>query len=190
ASLPALIGLALFGAPAALAAAPKLVISGANFQPYPLAVAPFEASNGRGETQELFQTLVDDLSASGLFSKTVLNPKGYLADPHEGFTVATIKFPRWSDVGAEGLVKGIVRLDGGQLSAEFKLFDVLAAQEQFHKSYRMPAGEVRRLAHRFADDLVQFFTNEPGPFESQIAFAKAVEHPRRKEIFVADWDGH
>jgi len=174
----------------ALATPPKLVIAGANFQPYPLAVAPFEAASGRGESQELFQTLVDDLSASGLFSKAVLNPKGYLADPHEGFTVATIKFPRWSDVGAEGLVKGTVRLEGSQLVADFKLFDVLAAQEQLHKTYRMPADQVRHLAHRFADDLIQFFTSEPGPFESQIAFAKAVDHPRRKEIFVADWDAH
>ena len=182
--------LAVGTAPPARAAPPKLVIAGANFQPYPLAVAPFEATSGRGESQELFQTLVDDLSASGLFSRAVLNPKGYLADPHEGFTVASIKFPRWSDVGAEGLVKGVVRLEGGQVIAELKLFDVLAAQEQLHKTYRMPADQVRRLAHRFADDLVQFFTSEPGPFETQVAFAKAVDHPRRKEIFVSDWDGH
>lgn len=172
----------------ALAAPPKLVIAGANFQPYPLAVAPFDATSGRGEAQELYQTLIDDLTASGLFSPTVLNPKGYLADPQEGFTPAAIKFSRWTDVGAEGLVKGIVRLEGGQISAEFKLFDVLAQQEQLHKTYRVPADQVRKLAHRFADDLVQFFTSEPGPFESQIAFAKAVGH--RKEIFVSDWDGH
>jgi TolB protein len=180
---------AVFAVPAR-ATPPKLVISGANFQPYPLAVSPFDAATGKSESQELYATLVDDLSASGLFSKPVLNPKGYLADPHEGFTAATIKFPRWSDVGAEGLVKGVVRLEGGQLVAEFKLFDVLAAQEQLHKSYRMPADQVRHLAHRVADDLVMFFTSEPGPFETQIAFAKAVEHPRRREIFVSDWDGH
>jgi TolB protein len=178
-----------FAAPA-LATPPKLVIAGANFQPYPLAVAPFEAATGKSESQEIYSTLVADLSASGLFSKPVLNPKGYLADPHEGFTVASIKFPRWSDVGAEGLVKGVVHLEGGQIVGDFKLFDVLAAQEQLHKTYRMPADQARHLAHRFADDLVMFFTSEPGPFETQIAFAKAVEHPRRKEIFVSDWDGH
>ena len=188
--LAPVMALAVLAPARGLAQPPKLVISGANFQPYPLAVAPFEAATGRAESQELYQTLVNDLSASGLFSKAVLNPKGYLADSHEGFTVATIKFPRWSDVGAEGLVKGVVRLDGGQLSAEFKLFDVLAAQEQLHKSYRMPADQVRRMAHRFADDLVQFFTNEPGPFETEVCFARVMDHPRRKEIFASDWDGH
>lgn len=174
----------------AQAAPPKLVIAGANFQPYPLAVSAFEAQTGRGEAQELYQTLVDDLAASGLFSPAVLNPKGYLADPHEGFTPATIKFARWSDVGAEGLVKGLVRLEAGQVTAEFKLFDVLATQEQLHKTYRVPQDQVRKLAHRFADELIQFFTSESGPFESQICFAKAVDHGHRKEIFVADWDGH
>ena len=167
----------------ARAAPPKLIIAGANFQPYPLAVAPF---SGGGE--EIYQTLVDDLTDSGLFSPQVLNPKGYLADPSEGFTVSTIKFGRWSDVGAEGLVKGIVKIEGGQIVGDFKLFDVLAQQEQLHKTYRMPQGQARRMAHKLADDLVLFFTNEPGPFETELCFAKAVG--RRKEIFVSDWDGH
>ncbi len=166
----------------AWATPPKLVIAGANFQPYPLAVAPFTGS------QELYLTLIDDLSASGLFSPQVLNPKGYLADSAEGFTASAIKFSRWADVGAEGLVKATVKIEGGQIVAEFKLFDVLAQQEQLHKIYRLPQEQTRRLAHRFADELVQFFTNEPGPFETEICFARAVG--KHKEIFVADWDAH
>jgi TolB protein len=172
---------------AARAATPRLIISGANFQPYPLAVAPIEGTSSLAN--EITQTLVDDLTASGLFAPAVLNAKGYLADKSEGFTASSIKFNRWSDVGAEGLVKGQVRSDGREVVADFKLFDVLAAQEQLHRTYRGDPGQLRRFAHRFADDLIQFFTNEPGPFETHIAFVKKVGKSGR-EVFVADWDAH
>jgi TolB protein len=170
----------------AQAAPPKLIIGGANFQPYPLAVAP---PLGAGSVSiEIYQTLGADLAISGLFDPNVLNPKGYLADPTESMDVAGIHFQRWTDVGAEGLVKERITLAGGEVVAEFKLFDVLARQEQLHKSYRSPPARARQIAHRFADDLVQFFTGESGPFESEIAFVK--DMGRGKQLFVSDWDDH
>ncbi len=180
---------ATLAASVALAGPPKLVISGANFQPYPLAVAPLSPLPGAGEAAtEIYQTLANDLAVSGLFDPNVLDPKGYLADPHEPMTVDGIHFQRWTDVGAEGLVKGQVRIAGGEAVADFYLFDVLAREQQIHKSYAAPVAGARRLAHRFADDLVQYFTQEPGPFESEIAFVKDVGR-QTKEIFVSDWDG-
>lgn len=168
---------------AAHAAPPKLIIGGANFQPYPLAVAPFAGD----APADVYQTLTADLAISGLFDPNVLNPKGYLADPQEPMTVDGIHFQRWTDVGAEGLVKARVTVTAGEVVAEFKLFDVLARQEQLHKSYKGPPARARQIAHRFADDLLQFFTNEPGPFESEIAFVKDTGRAS-KQIFVSDWD--
>jgi TolB protein len=179
--------LALLVSAPAFADPPKLIIGGANFQPYPLAVAPFPGAGGAAA--EIYQTLTDDLAISGLFDPNVLNPKGYLADPNEPMTVEGIHFQRWTDVGAEGLVKGLVTFAGGEVVAEFKLFDVLARQEQLHKIYKSPPARARLIAHRFADDLLQFFTNETGPFESQVAFVKDVGRSS-KQLFVADWDGH
>ncbi len=174
----------------AQAVGPKLIIGGANFQPYPLAVAPFQPAPGGAEaTSEIYQTLIDDLAISGLFDPNVLNPKGYLADPHEPMAVDGIHFQRWTDVGAEGLVKAQVNLVGGDVVAEFKLFDVLARQEQLHKSYKGAPVRARQIAHRFADDLVQFFTQETGPFESQIVFVKDTGR-QTKQLFLSDWDGH
>jgi TolB protein len=173
----------------AQAVGPKLIIGGANFQPYPLAVSPFQpAPGGAAETTEIYQTLIDDLAISGLFDPNVLNPKGYLADPHEPMTADGIHFQRWTDVGAEGLVKAQVNLVGGDVVAEFKLFDVLARQEQLHKVYKGAPARARQIAHRFADDLVQFFTQEAGPFESQIVFVKDTSR-QTKQLFLSDWDG-
>ncbi|MHB1845630.1 MAG: Tol-Pal system beta propeller repeat protein TolB [Deltaproteobacteria bacterium] len=168
---------------------PKLIIGGASFQPYPLAVAPFTSAGEAGDVaSEIYGTLKDDLAVSGLFDPQVLNPKGYLADPLEGMTAETIHFQRWSDVGAEGLVKGQVVRSASGTVADVRLFDVLARQSQLVKSYRIPAGGGREVAHRIADDLIQYFTNEPGPFESNVCVVKDIG--RQKELFVAAWDDH
>jgi TolB protein len=182
---------ALLGCPAlAQAVGPKLIIGGANFQPFPLAVAPFQPTPGGGEASaEIYRTLLDDLSISGLFDPNVLNPKGYLADPREPMTVDGIHFQRWADVGAEALVKAQVTSTGSEIMADFELYDVLARQEQLHKIYKGPPARARQIAHRFADDLVQFFTQEEGPFESQIAFVKDTGR-QTKQLFISDWDGH
>jgi len=79
-----------------------------NFQPLPIAVAPFLADPGAlAEAAEMNQVIRGDLALSGLFD--VLDPKAFLADPAEGLAQGAINFSRWGDVGAEGLVKALVR---------------------------------------------------------------------------------
>ena len=48
-------------------------------------------------------------------------------------------------------------------------------------------GNARRDAHRFADDIVQAITGQPGIAASQIAFI--AERSGHKELFVCDYDG-
>jgi TolB protein len=43
------------------------------------------------------------------------------------------------------------------------------------------------VAHRFADDVVRFFTREPGVFQTRIAYVRQTE--KGKQIVVADADG-
>jgi TolB protein len=179
----------------ARADAPRLIIGGANFQPFPLAVAPFAPPEGGPladtASVEVYKTLIADLTDSGLFAPAVMDPKGYLANPREPMTAAGIKFDRWAAVGAEGLVKARVRYLPAtrQLSAEFKLFDTLARREQMDRTMVASPTQARMLAHRFADDLLQFFTGEPGPFESPLCFVRQIARAD-KEIFVSDWDTH
>jgi TolB protein len=99
--------------------------------------------------------------------------------------VSEIKFSRWQDVGAEGLVKFVVS-GADPVTAEFHLYSSVGAKEELKKSYTAPLAEVRSLAHRFADDLFTFYTREPGAFQTRLAFVKKVRNI--KQIFVADWD--
>ena len=84
---------------------PTIEISGATFRPMPLAVAvPLTQDDGaKGALAEFDSALQFDFAACGLFAP--LDRKSFLADAKEGVTASTIQFPRWTDIGAESLVK-------------------------------------------------------------------------------------
>ncbi len=165
----------------AFAQRPVLEISGANFRPMPLAVAaPVGADDA-----EFDQALSFDLAASGLFQ--VLDRKSFLAAPNEGVTAQAIAFNRWTDVGAEALVKTALKVEGGNLKAELHLFSVAAGKEEFTVTESAAVKDARRLAHKLANAVYKFYTRETGPFETRIAFSRNSAGGR--DIYVADWDG-
>ncbi len=172
----------------ALAAAQRtyIEVGSPNFQPLPIAVAPFSAEAGaQAEATEMTQVLRADLSLSGLFD--VLDPKGFLADPSEGLTAPSIRFSRWADVGADGLVKALVRRSPTEVAGEFHLFEVRAGREVLSQTYRGAPSSARQLAHRFADDVVQYYTREPGVFRTRILAVRKTGAGR--EIVAFDVDG-
>jgi TolB protein len=181
------LALALLLAPS-LAAAQRtyIEVGSPNFQPLPIAVAPFRPEAGaQGDATELNQVLRNDLWVSGLFD--VLDPKGFLADPAEGLAAPTIRFSRWADVGADGLVKALVRHTAAGVEAEFHLFEVRAGREVLSKSYRAPSSAARQVAHTFADDLIQYYTREPGVFRTRLMAVRKAGDGR--EIVAYDVDG-
>src|SRR5512139_2786205 len=100
---------------------PTLTIGSPNFQPLPIAVAPFQGEGGDARAAEVTEVVRGDLNLSGLFD--VLDPRGFLADPSEGWAAPTIRFARWTDVGAEGLVKARMRQVEGELEGELHLYE-------------------------------------------------------------------
>jgi len=147
---------------------------------YPIAVAP--ASGSDPSVQQLVtEVQTFDLGVSSWFKP--LDPKSFLADlKNEGMTIDPKK---WSDVGAFGVVKTKVASGGGQVTLEFKLFEVdRGAVPVLEKTYKGSVGDARKLTHMWANDVVMYFTQEPGFFGSQIAFSGG------KKIHVMDFDGH
>jgi TolB protein len=170
--------------PAARADRPVIDLSGARVQAYPIALAPLQGpADAAGPILQVVQA---DLERSGLFR--VLDPKSFVADvAKEGLTPTTIDFSRWTTVGAQGLVKGTVTAEGDTLKAELRLFDAPRATQLLTGTYSAPRGGLRQIAHRFADDLLRYFTQEPGIFQTRIAYVREGENG--KNIVVADSDG-
>lgn len=162
---------------------PTLVIGSPDFQPLPIAVADF---GGDAEGRTVAAVVRNDLAISGLFD--VLDSKGFLADPAEGYAAPAIRFARWADVGAEGLAKARVRRIGSELEGELHLYEVRAGREALAAPARVPAADPRALGHRFADEIVRYYTREPGVFETKIA---AIRKSRGLfELVLFDADGH
>ena len=171
----------------AFAQRPVIEISGANFRPMPLAVAVPQTQDEGAKTAavEFDAALTFDFAACGLFQ--VLVRKSFLADPKEGVTASTIQFPRWTDVGAESLVKTQLSVDGSNLRGDLRLFSVAAGKEELKVSEAVPLKDARKLAHKLANAVYKHFTRETGPFETRITFTR--KSPGGRDVYVADWDG-
>lgn len=160
---------------------------------YPLGIPAPSVVGGQALTDAgdaVQKVLLADLATSGLFA--LLDPKSFLADPKkEGFTATTIDFSKWSAVGADGLLKLLVTGDAAKntLRVEVRLFDVLHGDEDLRKEYAASRESTRAIAHTIADDLLQHFTGERGPFRTHLAYVRTVAMGE-KNLVVADYDGH
>jgi len=154
---------------------------------YPIAVSPLKASVGAEKASTMFADIVaKDLEISGLFR--VIDRGAYIENAQgSGVTAETIDFKDWSTIGAQALVKGSIERDGEGLVVEARLFDVVEAKQIGGKRYRAGDDELRRIAHRFADEIMLVLTGERGPFESKIAFASR-RRGRFKEIYSMSLD--
>ncbi len=126
-----------------------------------------------------------DLDLSGYFE--IIDPKGYIESAGKCVSPEGTAFSDWSVIGTEGLVKGQVTVSGDRVTAQLYLIDVQKQAVVLAKEYTGDASQARMIAHRFANEVMKFYTGFPGVFGSQIAFSSRVG--RFKELFVMDMDG-
>lgn len=179
---------ALFLLPAlAVAQAPVIEISGANFRPMPVAVAApiVQSDPAKSRAAEFDEALLFDLTACGLFQ--VLDRKSFLSSAQEGISASSIKFDAWANVGADSLVKTQLSTEGGQLRGELRLFTVATGREELKTSHAVEEASARQLAHALANALYKHFTSESGPFDAKLAYV--AKTAGGKDVYLADWDG-
>ena len=155
---------------------------------FPIAVSPLRSDAPSADLGERFAEVVSrDLDFSGLFR--LLDRGSFIEDPQKsGVTAEEINFGDWSTIGARLLVKGTYSMHGDDLDLEARLFDVAERRQLGGKRYRGSRADLRRMAHRFADEILQVLTGERGPFDSRIAFISR-RGGRFKELYVMSFDG-
>ncbi|GIW44123.1 MAG: protein TolB [Candidatus Binatia bacterium] len=166
-------------------------IFGPGSRSYPIAVSPLQNLSDTSVGQELGTRFADilerDLVISGYFK--VIERAAHIEQPESSGTDAeNINFDSWAVLGALALVKGTFRLEGDILSVEAKLFDVAQRRQLVGRRYRGSADLLRRMAHRFADEIMLQFTGERGPFDTRIAFVSNRDG-RFKEVYTMSLDG-
>ncbi|MGE0398931.1 MAG: Tol-Pal system beta propeller repeat protein TolB [Kofleriaceae bacterium] len=143
---------------------------------YPLALA---VGGTDAVSREVAQVQSFDMSVAGVFK--VLDPASFL-DQTPGLQIDPQK---WKDVGALGVIKYGVSAS----EIEFRLYEVSkGATPVLTKTYKRAGSNTRQIVHRWANEVVKYYTGEPGFFGSKIAFT--VKGKKSSAIYAMDFDGH
>ncbi|WP_229671518.1 Tol-Pal system beta propeller repeat protein TolB [Elstera cyanobacteriorum] len=166
---------------------PRIVLTDANPQPMPIAIMNLAGDARLGA--DISRIVSDDLERSGLFKP--LDPKAFVQTPDQVGTAP--RFADWRLINAQALVSGAVTVQGGQVRAEFRLWDVFgeAQMEGMVLSAGSDTLSVRRLSHKISDAIYKRITAEDGYFDTRIVFV-AESGPadnRRKQLAIMDQDG-
>ncbi|NLF25054.1 MAG: hypothetical protein GX589_05280 [Deltaproteobacteria bacterium] len=163
----------------------KLSVRGAG-KLYPIALPRLCLASGQSDAvREIPAVVARDLELSGYFN--VIDPNAYIETPGKCGGPDELAYSDWSVIGVEGLVRGVVHSAGSRTKVQLYLHDVQRRKVVLGKEYEGDASQMRRIAHRFANEIMLFFTGQRGVFGSQIAFTGRVG--RFKELFVMDMDG-
>ena len=151
---------------------------------FPIAVVPF--GGAIPGAAQMAQVIESDLVRSGRFAAV---SQGQF--PERPTTADGVHFDSWRGRGAESLVIGQLQQGAdGQLTAQFRLFDLVRQAQLAGYDLRFPSGQWRIMAHRIADIIYERLTGERGAFSTRIAFVRVGRPgPERFAMCLADSDG-
>ncbi|MCZ2328819.1 Tol-Pal system beta propeller repeat protein TolB [Bartonella sp. F02] len=164
----------------------KGTITGADFNPIPIAITDFISNDSIG--QKISAVVTADLERSGLFLP--LDKTLFL----EQITNSNIqpRFLDWQQINAQGLVTGqVVRETDGRLRVDFRLWDVFGHKQLKGQRFYTATERWRRVAHMIADEIYSQMTGESGYFDTRIVFIDETgpRNARVKRLAIMDQDG-
>ena len=100
-----------------------------------------------------------------------------------------VNYASWSQLGAQWLIKGQYEksASGDKYKFVFRLFDVVNEQFLVGKRYQGKKSFMRKIMHRFADEVMEQLTGKRGVAETRLAFLTRT--PDGKEMYAVDFDG-
>lgn len=102
----------------------------------------------------------------------------------------SIDLASWSVLGANGVIKGSVSGSASNLNVELRFFESSGAGvATLTKTYRGSAEQLRGWMHDFANRVIAIVTGTPGPFGTEVAFARKLG-PGRKAVYAGQMDGY
>ena len=164
-----------------------------------LALPPFQYFGSKNDKtnlqlgQKLLTVISRDLDVSNFF--TFISPDAYLEDTSKvGLKPAPgspngFDFKKWKTIGAEFLVRGGYRVVNKKVRLDVYLYYVPQARLVFGKTYEGPKNAIRKVAHTFADDVIEKLTGKKSIFNTKVVVASNYGGTRHRAIWVMDWDG-
>ena len=152
----------------------------------PIALPKLKGETAEPELGQQIRTVMQrDLERTGLFRILASNGAGVQ-------TITTLPYGDWSRLGAAGVIAGQfdVSQSRAPLILQLALHDVAQQSMLFGRIYEGSREGHRRMAHRFSDHVLEVFTGEQGPFDTQVMCVRPVPDSKGTEIVRMDYDGH
>ena len=145
-----------------------------------------DGSDIQGIGKEAKGILRKDLVLSELFSP--LQKPVYEELERMERSVSEVDYRSWRQVGAQWVIKteyGILPNGRGQILI-FRLYDAVNKRFMLGKRYKASTKMLRKVVHRFADEVVMQLTGKRGIAGTQITFLK--QENGNKELWLVDFD--
>ena len=165
-----------------------LNVTGGGSRKLNIAIPEFTVVAGNdvaGAGKQLASVAGADLTFSGLFSVVA----GTGSIPANNPELLRQSWAEFAAAGAHAGVHGLLALRGERAEIEMRLYDITTPAHRLiaTRKFELPAAQMRRLAHKVADEIVLQFTGEPGIADTKIAYVSGPTGA--KEIAMADYDG-
>ncbi|PIQ95717.1 MAG: Tol-Pal system beta propeller repeat protein TolB [Nitrospinae bacterium CG11_big_fil_rev_8_21_14_0_20_56_8] len=160
----------------------EVTIAVPRFNPLPSTRDP----EGLGE--EARKILSNDLKLSELFAP--VPPSIYQTLEQNPGSAEVVDYGAWNRLGVQWLIKTEIErnLEKKMIALTFRLFDTVNERFLFGKRYHASENYLRKIVHRFADEVVLQLTGKPGVAGSRLVFLSK-EAEKAKEIYRVDFDG-
>ncbi|HPE30023.1 MAG TPA: TolB family protein, partial [Parvularculaceae bacterium] len=168
----------------------QIDITQGNVEPMPIAVPEFITADGASPEigRDITGVVMADLDRSGLFS--VIDQRAYIENLVNVNTRP--KFDDWRLINAQVLVVGQVnQLTDGRIEVAMRVWDVYSDEQLGAVSFKTPADNWRRAAHKVADFVYKALTGEDGYFDTRVVFVHETgpKQNRVKRLMIMDQDG-
>jgi len=163
------------------------------------AVPDFLAPGGDADTvaaaRTIGQVLWDDLAFEREF---YMIPRDTYASIPVARSITDVPVDRWRELGADGLIMGMVQKTATGLRVQVRLLNVRNGEAVYSREYSGSASNPRFFAHTIADEIHQQQRALPGVARTKLTFSSdrdrerlkgTVENREVKEVYIADYDG-
>lgn len=169
------------------------VVRAQEYSALPIAVPAFAVKGEkRVDGVDLAAVVSQDLKLSGFF-KLPANAQFVQDVNAKDLSDGKINFPDWNRLDVYYVVKGKYEVNGSQVIAEVRTYDVVAGTLIFGTRYEYSLERARQLAHRASNDIIKRITNFPGFSHTKLLMVGEKEERRGdqvKEVYVMDADGY
>jgi TolB protein len=178
-----------------------LDMNGRPRKPPTLAIPAFTVLTPDADTQAAAKTVTDVLRADLAYEREFdIMPAASFTGIPSSQTVEDLPYDRWTELNADYVALGTVSkaAASGSFDVVVHIVSIKERKDSYQAGYTAAARSVRRLVHKFSDEIHEKIRGVKGVAMTRVAFSstrdgervgQTIEERAAKEIYIMDYDG-